>query len=38
MTKNEIENDRNFRNACCSYGLDWDNFEIYEDTIILKTP
>lgn len=38
MTKNEIVNDINFRYACCSYGLDWYDFEIYEDTIILKTP
>ena len=38
MTKKEIMADMNFRQSCTYYGLDWDDFEIYEDVIILNTP
>lgn len=40
MTRNEIMNDMAFRQQCGKYGLDWDNFEIYdfEDVILLNTP
>lgn len=38
MDKEIIINDINFRLACRNYGLDWDNFEIYEDVIIINSP
>ena len=38
MTKQELINDINFRRKCCEYGLDWMNFEIYGDVILLNTP
>ena len=38
MTKQELINDMNFRRKCCEYGLDWMNFEIYGDVILLNTP
>lgn len=37
MTKQELINDMNFRRKCCEYGLDWMNFEIYGDVILLNT-
>lgn len=38
MTKNELINDMNFRKACTAYGLDWQNFNVYENIIILNSP
>lgn len=38
MDKEIIINDINFRLACRNYGLDWDNFEIYDDVIIINSP
>ena len=38
MNKEKIINDINFRLACRNYGLDWDNFEIYDDVIIINSP
>lgn len=38
MNKTELMNDMNFRNKCCSYGLDWENFDIYNGVIILNSP
>lgn len=38
MTRNELINDMNFRFKCSEYGLDWMNFEICGEVIILNTP
>ncbi len=38
MTKDEIMNDRRFRSKCGIFGIDWEKFNIYEDTIILNSP
>lgn len=38
MTKRQIINDVNFRHKCRGYGLDCNNFEIYGDIIVLKSP
>lgn len=38
MTKEEIIDDENFRERCSEYGLDWQNFEIYNDVIVLNAP
>ncbi len=38
MTDNDVINDINFRNKCSAYGLDWENFYIHDDMIILRTP
>ncbi len=38
MIKNELKNDINFVQKCNKYGLDFDNFNIYENVIILNSP
>ncbi len=38
MTKEEVMNDMNFRRKCGEYALDWRNFEVYGDIIVLATP
>jgi hypothetical protein len=38
MEKTKIENDMKFRQRCSKYGLDWENFEIYDEVILLNTP
>ncbi len=38
MDKNKLMDDIPFRNRCCTYGLSWEDFNIYENTIILNTP
>lgn len=38
MTRKELIDDMNFRTRCCEYGLDWLDFEIYDDVIMLHTP
>lgn len=38
MTKKELIDDMDFRRRCDEYSLDWKNFEIYGDIIILNTP
>lgn len=38
MNKEIIMNDMNFRNKCCILGLDWTDFEIQGDIIIVRTP
>lgn len=38
MIKEEIMDDENFRKRCSEYGLDWQNFEIYNDVIVLNAP
>lgn len=38
MNKEAIMNDMDFRSKCVSYGLDWDNFFIKDNTIVLNTP
>ena len=38
MKRQELINDMNFKKKCCEYGLDWMNFEIYGDIILVNTP
>lgn len=38
MTIEEIRKDIKFKQMCGLYGLDWENFEIYDDVILLNTP
>lgn len=38
MDKEIIINDINFRVACRNYGLYWENFEVYDDVIIINSP
>lgn len=35
--KSEIMNDMKFRTRCCEYGLDWSNFEVVNDVIVVNT-
>ena len=35
MERTEIINSQNFRSICANYGLNWADFEIYGDTIVL---
>lgn len=37
MIREKLINDMNFRRACLKYGLDWKNFEICGDVIVLNT-
>ena len=37
MNKNRVINNKKFRDICNKIGLDWSNFEIYNDTIILPS-
>ena len=37
MTERDLINDMKFRHKCCDYGLDWEDFNIIDDTIILNT-
>lgn len=37
MTKNALINDMKFRHKCSNYGLDWEDFNIIDDTIVLNT-
>ena len=38
MDKNTIRDNFAFRSKCVAYGLNWNNFEVYEDIIILNSP
>ena len=38
MDKNTIRDDLAFRSKCVAYGLDWSEFNIYKDIIILNSP
>ena len=38
MTREEIVNKTRFRYNCKIYRLDWNDFEIYDDIILLNTP
>ena len=38
MTKSDLINDMNFRNKCCAYGLDWEDFYVLDDIIVLNSP
>ena len=38
MDKNKIKDDFAFSSKCIAYGLDWNDFNIYKDTIILNSP
>ncbi len=38
MDKNTIRNDFAFRSKCVAYGLNWSEFRIYKDIIILNSP
>ncbi len=38
IDRTKLINDINFRNKCCVYGLDWKNFNIFDDIIVLNTP
>lgn len=38
MTREEIMQDIKFREACGKYGVSWENFEVYDEVIILNTP
>ncbi len=38
MDKNKIRDDFAFRSKCVSYGLDWSEFNVYKDIIILNSP
>lgn len=37
MDKNKLMDNMLFRNRCCAYGLSWEDFNIYGNTIILNT-
>lgn len=37
MIKNVLENDMNFRFKCQEIGLDWTNFNIYKDVIVVSS-
>ncbi len=38
MDKNTIRDDLAFRSKCVDYGLDWNEFNVYNDIIILNSP
>ena len=38
MNKEKLINDINFKVACRNYGLYWENFEVYDDVIIINSP
>lgn len=38
MTKRDLINNVNFRNKCCDYGLDCEDFYILDDIIVLNSP
>ena len=38
MKKKELMEDMNFRSICCTYGLDWEDFDIFDDIIVLNSP
>ena len=38
MTKDELMHNSKFSDTCLSYGLNWRNFEIVDDTIFVNTP
>lgn len=38
MDKEKIINDLNFRLVCRDFGVDWKNFEVYDDVIIIDSP
>ena len=38
MDENTIRDDLAFRSKCVTYGLDWSEFNIYKDIIILNSP
>ncbi len=38
MDKNVIRDDMAFRKKCVSYGIDWSDFNVYKDIIILNSP
>lgn len=38
MNKEEIMNDIKFRQVCNKFGLDWSDFEVFKNLIVLKTP
>lgn len=38
MTRKELLNDMKFKNKCYTYGLDYEDFDIVDDVIILSSP
>ena len=38
MTRKELLNDMKFKNKCYTYGLDYEDFDIVDDIIILSSP
>ena len=38
MNKFEIMNDIKFKQSCGDYGVDYNNFEVYDDVILVYTP
>ncbi len=38
MKKKELMEDMIFRSICCTYGLDWEDFDIFDDIIVLNSP